>query len=437
MLGTAILVAAIGLGLASFRHLLIPLVGALVAFVAIPEVGVWSMPLPVVGGVNVGVVVIVVTGVVQLAFRLPQYASDVTRAPAIWLALAVWTVGGSITNFLVGTPAPGSWLEIVLAPPLAYLLVQRLAAQSTRAPRTLALTLVGLAAAEAVTALAIWAGALPQPFADAHGSFSYWWDPEFDRALGTTDHPLGLGGLMVIATALLPTIRRTVVVIPLGALFIATTAAAESRAAMAIAVAVFVVVLIRRRVSFVTTLALFGVAGVTVFSVLALSPDLVSGIGDKVADDNGSANARLIGLSQGLPTTLENPIVGGGFEHAITTARELGLGTSFENPTVMTALDWGLVASIALVIAQVVAIRRGLRTGAAPGTVPAGVAFAAYLQSYSSYALPSGTSMLLWIVLGLALARHDGTVTLNHTAKTDPARALPAAARVTTSTGPV
>lgn len=435
MLGIAILVAAIGLGLASFRNLLIPLVGALVAFAAIPEVGVWSMPLPVVGGVNVGVVVIVVTGALQLAFRLPLYASDVTRAPAIWLALAVWTVGGTITNFLASTSAPGSWIEIVLAPPLAYLLVQRLTAESPRAPRALALTIVGLAAVEAVAALAIWAGALPQPFAEAHGTFSYWWNPEFDRALGTTDHPLGLGGLMVIATALLATIRRSVLVITLGALFIATAAAAESRAALLIAAGVFALVLFRRRVSFVTTLALVGLAGATVSAVLALSPDLLTGIGDKLADDNGSANARAIGLTQGLPTALENLIVGGGFEHAITTAQGLGLGTSFENPTVMTALDWGLAASIAFVGAQVIAIRRGQRAGALPGTVLAGVAFAAYLQTYSSYALPSGTSMLLWIVLGLTLAHDDAAtpVDTDEAAETDPSRAVLAPARWTTT----
>lgn len=406
MLGITILVAALGLALASLRNLLVPLAGAVIAVVAIPEVGAWSMPLPVVGSVNAGVLVVVLTAVVQLTARSTLYVADVVRAPVLWLSLSVWVVGGSITNFLAGTAAPGSWIELVLAPPLAYLLVQRLVVDSPSAPRRLARIVVAIAAAEAVVALAVWAGVLPQPFADAHASFTYWWDPEFARALGTTDSPLALAGLALIAIPLLLTIRSSVLVLALGSLLMATIAAAESRGAMLIGVVAFIVVLVRRRVSFLSTLTLATAAVATVVAVIALAPDLVSGLGAKLSDDNGSANARLLGLTHGFPVALENPVVGGGYGSSSAVARELGLGTSFENPVVMTALDWGLAGAIALVVAQLLAVRRGLLCQGVPGSAVAGLAFVVYLQTYSSYALGSGTLVLLWIVLGLSLAPH-------------------------------
>ncbi|MGN8048455.1 O-antigen ligase family protein [Curtobacterium sp. 22159] len=415
MLGIAILIAALGLALVSLRNLLVPLVGAIISFVAIPEVSVWSMPLPVVGGVNVGVLVIILTAATQVVFRLTRYVADVLAAPVIWIALSVWIVGGTITNFLAGIPAPGAWLELVLAPPLAYLLLQRLVAESPAAPRSLARIIVAVAAAEALLALTIWAGAFPQPFADAHATFSYWWDPEFTRALGTLDHPLALAGFMLVATPLLLTVRRNALVIALGALFLATIAAAESRGALLLAAVAFVVVLVRRRVSFVTTLALVGTAAAAVVAVLSAAPELVSGLTEKLSDDNGSANARVLGLAAGLPSTLENPVVGGGQGTAFATSQEIGLGTSFENPTVMTALDWGLAGTVAFTLAQLLAIRRGFRRGGVGGSASAGLVLALYLQTYSSYALPSGTSMLFWLVLGLALTPRTGPASDGHT----------------------
>ncbi|WP_144757101.1 O-antigen ligase family protein [Curtobacterium pusillum] len=410
MLGFAILAAVILAAACSFRSLTVAVVAALVGYVAVPEVEVWTLALPGVGGVNLGVLVVVVTAALQLVFRARTYLSDVVARPGIWIAFAVWVAGGTITNFIASTSssAPGAWIEIIVAPPLAYLLLQRLAAEAPSGRRTIAHAVVVIAVVECVVALVIWSGLVEQPFAAAHEAFSYWWDPEFSRALGTTDHPLTLGVVLLVATALLGTIRRNVVVIPAAALFIVTILVTESRAALALAIIAFALVLVRRRLPFVATLGLVMAAVAALATVLVTNRELTTGLFTKLGDDDGSANARLLGLAAGVPLTFADPVVGGGQGASFEIARSVGLGTSFENPLIMLALDWGLVGTLALVVAQALALLRTLPNGSvvdAPGAaVAAGTSAIAFL-TFSSYALTGGMMMFAWMVLGLAIHR--------------------------------
>lgn len=406
MLGSAILAAVVIVAVCSFRRMEVAFVSAVIAFVAVPEVEVWTLGLPGVGGVNIGVLVILCTAALQIAFRAQAYASDLAARPAVWLALGAWTAGGTITNFVAATSgvATGAWLEIVVAPPLAYLLTQRLAADAPQRRTSLAHAVVVIAAFESALALTVWAGLVPQPFATAYATYDYWWTPDFDRALGTLDHPLALAGLLLVATALLGSVRRNTLVVGAAALFLVTIVLTQSRSALALAVVAFLVVLLRRRLPFVANLGLALVSVATLAVVLVTNPEIASGLTLKLDDDNGSANARVVGLGAFLPIALTDPLVGAGEGSSFEVARTLGLGTSFENPVIMTALDWGLVASLAFVLAQSLVLvgvvrHRGDRV---PGAALAAVVVSVYVLTYSSYALASGLGMFVWLLLGLA-----------------------------------
>ncbi|MCC8907986.1 hypothetical protein [Curtobacterium sp. GD1] len=408
MLGSVVLVGILAVAACSLRSLALPCIVAVIAFVAVPEAAVYTLGVPGLGGVNLGVLVVMATATVQVLFRAPTYLADVMARPWIWIVLAVWIAGATITNFVATSSSPSTWAELVVAPPAAYLLVQRLGAESAAGRALLARAIVTVAALEAVLALAIWTGVVDQPFAEAHSTFTYWWTPEYARALGTMDSSLVLAGLMLAAIGLLASVRSNWMVIATSALFLVTIATAESRGALGLGLVVLTVLLVRRRVPFATALGLVFAAVMTLAVVVLVNPELTDGLSAKLEDDNGSANARVRGIAVGVPAALETTLVGNGPSSSFSIARSLGLATSFENPVIMTALDWGLLPALAFVTAQLFALRSGFRARVrvrgdvlVPGALLAASAYSVYLLTFSSYALTSGIAVFTWIVLGL------------------------------------
>lgn len=403
MIGVALLLTTVAVALSTVRRPWIPIAGAIAVFVLVPQVASATVGVSFLSGMHLGTVVIVVTAGVQFVVRGREYVTDLVRSFPVYAALAVCAAIVFLTGAMTGTSSSQFLVESVFGGALVFTLIRRALADDPRVGTWLPHTFIAVTAIEAAWAILVWLGALPQPFAEQYAATYYWYTPDFSRALGTADSPLNLAVVMTAATCLLLGVRRLSIIAPCAALFLTTIFAAEARAALVLSLAALVVIMVRRRVPFVTFSAIGLTAGaLLVVAVLAL-PDLTEGLVRKFSNDDGSANARQIGLDAGLPSALGFPVFGGGPDSAVSVARALGLGTSFENPVIMLALNWGVLGTLCYFGAQVGAIlARSDRPRPVAGGRLAAVATLAAILTFSSIAFASGLGSIVWVVVAFA-----------------------------------
>ena len=379
----------------------IPLALALTLVVLVPE----AASTTVGGGINPGNASLAAVAVVQVAARGRCYLDDLlasfplTAALLVWLACTIATAAAADGSAHLGFIVNG-----LVVPVSTFFLVRHAVDDDPLAGRRLCLWLVALVALECVIALAAWTGTVQQPWADELASRYGWWHQDFGRALGTLDSPLDLGTVVVIGTSLLAAVRRTWLSVTLAALFVTTTVAAQSRTALLVCLLALLAIAIERRVPVVTLVGLALGLGAGCAAVAALLPGVADGLLSKFRDDGGSGQSRLLGLTEGVPAAFDHPVLGGGSGAAADVARSLGLWTSFENPFLILTLEWGLLGTLCQFGAMTaVLLLRGDGVPLVPGGRLAGTAALVTILSYSSIAFPSGSAILLWVALGLAV----------------------------------
>ncbi|WIE61990.1 hypothetical protein DEI97_002305 [Curtobacterium sp. MCLR17_032] len=413
MIGLGALVVMITVALLTIRHLWIAAGAIIAVLVLIPQVAAPVIGIPVVGSLNLGTVFIGVVASAQFATRTRTYLQD--ALDALPTTLAILTLGTAVvlTSSATGTSGEQQFLIDSLAPSAAgFALVRRAISDAPRAGTRLAQIFVAVVVVECIVALLIWSGALPQPFAAEYAARYYWFDiNDQSRALGTADSFLELAVVVLVAVALLRSIRRAAIIAPCAMLFIATLFATQARAALALSVVALVAMLVARRVPFVpaATIALLSFA-LTIATLLAL-PELGAGLSEKLRDDDGSSRARSIALTEGLPELTRYVLLGGGPENAVTTAVHLRLGTSFENPALMLGLCWGVLASgcyFGVLTGSLLA--PGVRPRAVEGGRLAGALALVAVMTFSSVAFVTGLGTLLWMTVAMGappFARRD------------------------------
>lgn len=404
MIGLVVLAAMVAVALCTVRHLWIACALVIAVLVLVPQVAAPVVGIPVVQNLNLGTVFLVVIATVQLVARARTYLQDVLET--LPTALAVLTLVGmvALTSLANGAVHDQQFLVDSVAPSaVGAALVRRAAADAPGAGTRLAQSFVAVVVVECVIALLVWSGVVPQPFEGEYAARYYWFDPtDTTRALGTADSFLELSVVVLIGTALLRCVRRGALVAPCAALFVATLLAAQARAALALAVVALVALLVARRVPFLPAATVALVSASVATTTFLTVPELGSGLTAKLADDNGSAGARTIGLAEGVPELAHHLILGGGSENAVTTATRLGLGTSFENPALMIGLCWGLVASVCYFgILTTALLAGGARPRAVEGGRLAGALALVAVMTYSSVAFVTGLGTLLWMTVAL------------------------------------
>lgn len=406
MTGVLVLTVIVIIAFGTLRHLWVGIAVVVAVLVLVPQVAAPVIDVPGLSGLNVGSVLIIVIAAVQVAVRGRTYLEDAVDALPTTLALVGVMCLVALTSVSTGTTGDQQFLVDCVIPSTAvYFLVRRALDDDPRAGRWLAQATVSVVVIESVLALLIWAGVIPQPFAQQYETRYYWFDEEQARALGTADSPLELGVIVLIGVCLLQSIRRVSIIVPCAATFLVTIIAAQSRTALALAVVALVALLIRRRVPIVPAAAVALVTVIAVIGVASVVPDLGEGLAQKVLDDNGSAGARQIGITRGFPELLHHLLLGGGPDDAVTTATRLGLGTSFENPLLMLGLSWGALASCCWFGTMITVVTaRGGEPRVVPGGRRAGAMAVIAVMTYSSVAFVTGLGTLLWVVLAFATA---------------------------------
>lgn len=399
-----VLVGVAVVAVLAVKRVVVGVLAAFVAFVFVPE----ATSVALTGGLNLGALVVLAVATLQLATRLPQYLADLTAAPALSVVGSVFVAGAAVTAAAESAAVAGPFLTTVVTPPLGYLLVQRAVKEDRRAGRLLGHTVLGLATIEAGVSLAVQIGALRQPYLDAFEE-AYWWTPDFQRALGTMDHPLTLGLFLAAALPLATGLRLDRTAGAVCLLLLCTIVATQSRAALVAGLLGLIGVVARRRMPFLHGAAVLTAGAAAVMVILAVSPSLLVDFAAKLADDDGSADARFTGITVGLPAAFASPLLGGGADQATETARDLGLGTSFENPLIMIALDWGALPAVALVASQVMMLLRARSGTSVPGGAMTAAVVVVCAETFSSIAVPGGLPTLACMLAGFAIEGVDST----------------------------
>lgn len=247
----------------------------------------------------------------------------------------------------------------------------------------------------------------------------YWFSEDFNRWMGTFDHPLILSFFLSCAIFLLAGLRRWWLIAGLLTLFSVGILMTESRVGSIVALLGWIYVMLRGRVNG---------AGRTAF-VLATAAAAYTGyrlgageaLRARITDDSGSLGARQQALGYFLEHWSDFIWTSRGLNASLAFAREVGLETSFESSFLMYAIDLGLITAV-LYFGWIVAILlRSGSLGALPGSIAAAAVGLVEVQSFSGLSGITAVPAVLWSLLALA------AFSANRTAAKAPSRPLVAA----------
>jgi hypothetical protein len=276
--------------------------------------------------------------------------------------------------------------------------------------------LLTVASVQTGVALMVSLGLVPQPFVNEFSNYGWYSSEFFQRQMGTMDHPLALSLLLVASITLLASVRRPAVQVFLASWFMVGIFLTQSRTGLVLGAVALAYLLLRPGVrprTRIMSVATFGIV-----TALYLNTTLSSGVTSRIAEDNGSGNARIVAFDFFVSQFWTHLLVGEGTYSSYSLTQSNGLVTSLENPFMMFAVDYGLVATV-LYFGAMVLIALSATRGALRGSPQAAIIALIVAQTYSSLATESAASAFLWIVLGMASGN------LQHASEPDSPATLP------------
>lgn len=396
----AFVAASIVFGLCTIHRVHAATLVATVLFALVPVVGSSVVLGPIGDDYHPGAVFSLVVLVVQLVVRPGDYARDAARAPLLVTSLLVFAAIALVTS-KYGPMSFGLLVPFnqIVGPLALFALFRRSFADDPRQVSRFAGFVILLSVVEGVIALAVTWGLVEQPWKTQLSSYAFY-DETFTRAMGTTDHPLILAGLLVTGVCLVPNLRSGFLQVAALVTLTAGIISTQSRTGLLLALAIVLASIIRGGLPGRARIALASalLVGAVVFFVSPLANQLLS----KFGEDGGSADARGDAVSVVLGALPTHVVLGGGAGSSRFLAQEAHLATSLENAFFMYAIDYGVIATLLYVGAMVaVVLSRGRRT--LVGGRLAGLAAILTAASFSSIAENDAAGGLLWVALALAL----------------------------------
>lgn len=339
---------------------------------------------------------------VVLIRRPRELLAEIAGRWVMYLCLTFVILAAAVIT-LLGTTPPG--IVIVgdqMLVPVGMFALASMAFRSDPSSRFLLRNAVlALAAVQSLLALLQWVAASTLVY-PARFATNYWLTPSWDRWMGTTDHPLVLSMLVCAAVPLVAGLRRPVVQVMLLALMASAVLITQSRTAAALLpIGVLYVVFrsrARRSAKFALSL-MVAVGGVA----LLLSP-LTAGLGSRLLDDTGSADARGAAWSFFLANWDRFVVFGDGISTSFSVAKVGGLSTSLESAYLMYAVGVGAIVATGYFGVQVVILLRSLNGPRMRGVLLSGLIVLIIPQTFSSLGVDTLCGPLLWVVLALAAA---------------------------------
>lgn len=377
-------------------------VAALVLWVAMP--GIARAPFAI-GPLDLhpAAMLVLATLAVQLVRQPRRIVRVIETAPAILVVLTAVALLAAVETLALSRGPEGvmAAVEQIWCAVALFVLVGAALLERPAFAGRLAGWLAGVVALEG--GLAVVQAMLHRPLLWTRAyEAEYWFTPQFDRWMGTADHPLVLTLLVLLAAPLL--VRRMGWGWRLLALAGMTAAMASAQSRVGI-------ILFALEVVFVLARARAGRGGRALMGLVVLASLAVAwtmGAFDAVilrltTDDGGSAEARTLAFGYFTSHLSEWAWLGLGMNQNILLSKAAGLGTSFENSFVMTTIDLGLPVALVYYGAMLACIALGLvhRPGRA-AALAALVGFG-YVQTFSALGTRCSASAWLWALLALAL----------------------------------
>lgn len=388
------LIACVGIAAASHRRSWIGPSIVLVLWTSVPYVAFIDW-LPTASPAPATTLVLILI-VARIMLRAPTAARSPLRSRIPLLTL-LFGLSFLLPHAVPNGDGTSFIADQIVAPLGVFFLVCRSIEDDSNAPRKLRNVIVLVASIQALIAIAHSASVIEQPFAQ-HFMKQFWFNQFFDREMGTLDHPLVLATLLLGATPLVHSVRTRyhipVLIVLLGGMLLT-----QSRAGLLLGgFAVASIYLARRRIS-----PALMATGAVAFAGAAwlLTTEWAQTSLTRFTYDHGSLTARSDALEAFFSFDQSLwPGFGPGASHAV--AARMGLITSFESWPLMYTIDYGVLATLAyLVVIFVILIRS---RGALQGARVAAVLTLTMTCIFSSLAVQSAASCILWFVLGLAFA---------------------------------
>jgi hypothetical protein len=290
-------------------------------------------------------------------------------------------------------------VDQIVVPLLVFVLV--LLGATARSLQRFRTTLIVLTAVSVIVAIVQWS-LKETVFYTAEFAGTYWFDPRYDRWMGTFDQPLALSLVVCVVTPLLVGVRQWWLRVPLLALMVTGALVSQSRLGIALVLAAAVYVVIatattpgRRALGLLVTAAAIVAA--------AFSP-LATGVLGRLENDTGSTHARELAVSFFLSDWPDFFVVGQGISSSYRVASAAGLGTSLESSILMYAIDIGIVFAVLYFGAMLYLLIRYRSSSAVRGVQVAGLLAFIIPMTYSALATRSVAGILVWSILALVTA---------------------------------
>ena len=255
---------------------------------------------------------------------------------------------------------------------------------------------------EAMIAILVSSGTLPQPFASLYNAVDYW-SSLGSRQTGTLDHPLCLGLLLAAGIPMVAYFNSALIAVLSAGCMVTAIALTQSRiAALGAAIGIFFLVTIALR-SNSARLAVVFAGGIGIWA--ASNFGVFSSLIDRVGDDSGSSLARIQSWTLFLDTWNDFGTLGVGMEGSKEYFLLRGLRASGESATVAYAVGIGIPLTLLYMAVMVWLIGYGIRNSnkLMPASAAAIICFIS-IQLFSSISTESAAGMILWATIGLSLA---------------------------------
>lgn len=351
---------------------------------------------------------ILTTLAAQLLHNHRSLLRIVARHIYLSIALAL-VIAVAILTTKYGLTGSGSAvvLDQLVGPVCLFVLVMVAIATAPRALDVLRNTLVCLATATSLIAIAQWLTGQAIVYESSYSTLRWFAATAVvhGRWMGTLDHPLTLSFLICLAVPLVVGISRRWLQFTLLAILGTGLIITQSRiglAAMAVGVA-YVVFRTRTTAGVKVVLGALVAGAVYVASATAAT----AGISQRLVDDTGSAAARGAAFTFVVHHWPDFLVAGDGVTSNYQVARAAGLTTSLESSILMYAVDIGVVFTVLYFGAQLVIVLRAVGRPTYPGLLLTAVIALVIPQTYSALGAGSAAGALLWTVLAMVVASTD------------------------------
>lgn len=336
----------------------------------------------------------------QCIYNGKKLAQVLARNILLYLVLIV-VMAVAYVNTRYGVYGGGTVLLIdqILVPALVFVLIH--VAATRRSLLRLRTLLIVLTAAVVVVAIVQWS-VKDTIFYTAQFTDQYWYNPKFDRWMGTLDQPLALSLVVCTVTPLLAAVRHWFLRIPLLALMVVGALVTQSRLGIALVLLGVVYVVIASAKTGAQRIA--GIV-VTLGGVVALaSSPLAAGLLGRLEDDTGSTRARELALNFFASNWSDYLLVGRGISSSYRVGSAAGLGTSLESSILMYSIDIGIIFALLYFGSMAYLLVRYRGSALIRGAWLAGLMVLVIPMTYSALATRSVAGILVWGVLGLITA---------------------------------